>query len=298
MKKLADTSTEQWLDGLELALLESHARRIGSGAPGWAEDTAVDGADDAAGEALDAETRAELERLTRGELEPERLQVLRARSETDTELRWALEAHRPLEAAAVERFSQRLLEAGAASGARPIEARGLEQAPSHAALRAQRRWGRAAWAGLPALAAAAALVFGLRSPSLPPLGEYRVEVSGSVAASRGSPAGERAAQQVLRVVPGEPIGLLLRPDVPDAQQVDAHVFLEQAGERRALGASLARAASGALRLGVPLPALEAPAPLWVVVARPGVSLADALAAPAERGPGWQRFGFVLEPVER
>lgn len=308
MKKLAETSTEQWLDGLELALLESHARRVGSGAPSGSEEL-LEG-ELADGDGFDAKTREELERLTRGELEPARLEALQARSETDAALRWALEAHQPLGAAAVERFSQRLLQAGAASGPHRIEQR-LEAGPAARAVsspavsspvsyaRAQRRWARAAWAAVPALAAAAVLVFALRSPSLPPLGAYRVEVSGTVAESRGSPGGgqgERAQREALRVVSGGPIGLLLRPDVPDAQGVDARVFFEQGGERRALGASLERAASGALRLGVLLPAFDAPTPLWVIVARPGVSLPDALAAPADSGPGWQRFGFVLEPA--
>jgi hypothetical protein len=153
------------------------------------------------------------------------------------------------------------------------------------------------WGLAPALAAAAALMLLLRSPSSVPLGDYQVEVAGAVAVTRGVgpsgvPAGS-AQPPSLRVLPGGTLSVVLRPAVPDARAVEAFVFMEHAAERRALHASQAHAPSGALRLTLELPPFDAGTVLLVVVARPGVELPSSAAARAERGEGWQSFRFGL-----
>lgn len=220
-----------------------------------------------------ATRRAELERLTRRELPESRLAELEREARDDPALRRALEAHRPLEDAALERIERRVLRPSA-------------------------RARRALWGLPPALAAAAALLLWLRAPSPEPLAAYRLEVSGAVASARGVEGAERSGEPaVTRLGPERRLELLLRPALPDRHAAGASVFLEQRGERRPLPASVARSESGALRLALELPALsEGAAQLLVVVARPEVPAAEAAAAEADHGPGWQRFELTLEGV--
>lgn len=282
MKKLADTSTEQWLEGVERALTGSPGdRACGRGGAGTVGGVAWE----------------ELERLARGELAPARLAQLELQSETDRELRLALEAFRPLGAAALDRISERVASGGAASGPRevlgapsgePASREGVPERSARARSRA-RRIGAAA----PLLAAAAALLLWLQRPAIAPLGEYRVEVAGALAESRG-PASPRDGREParLRVLPGARLELVVRPAVAGSTAVDAHVFIESAGERRPVEAAVARSGSGSLRLSLQLPA-SGLGDLVVIVARTGVAPSSFADARGERGLGWQRFRFAL-----
>jgi hypothetical protein len=282
MKKLAETSPEQWLLGIERAL-GSPVERAG------------DTDEDAAAE--DGEHWPELERLARGELGASRLRELEIQSETDPELKKALEAFRPLDARLVDHIGERVSSLGA-------PARSSSPASSRVRARPARARARLIWGGAPVLAAAAALLLWFSAPAVVPLGEYRVEVAGALAESRGDvPAGEapheagQGEAPSLRVLPGARLDVVVRPAVADSAVVDAHVFLERAGERRSVAATIARSESGAVRLSLQLPASDVGADqggeLVVIVSRPGRALPTVAEARKERGLGWQRFRFVL-----
>jgi hypothetical protein len=270
MKKVADTSAEQWLGGLERLLNDPEEEQL----------------------PVDARLPwAELERLTRGELGEERRAALEAHSGADPALRRALDAHRPLTPALLERISDGVLQGGGVRSA-PSPAASSQPAPSATRRRGASTRARLAWALTPALTAAAVLLLLLQSPTLVPLGDYSVEVAGGVAASRGDTPSPAPASS-LQVVPGGRLQLVLRPALPDAEAALAHVFLEHSGERRTLGAPTQRSESGALRLALELPPFETGTELLVVVARPAAELPDIAAARAGSGPGWSAFRFTL-----
>lgn len=255
MKNNPEPSPEQLLSGLE-RLLEAPAEP----AAAW----------------------PELERWTRGELDEREIARLEARSETDPALQRALSAHRPLGSDISERISQAVL------ATPPGSVAGAVAKPS--ALRSRRR---VFWAAAPALAAAAALALWLQSPSFEPLARYSVEVQGAAVSSRGAEAAA-PAPQTLRVEPQRELTLLLRPAVPDQSLAEARVFIARGGQPVPLHANVARSGSGALRVVLRVPDVSEPARLLIVVARPGVSMPEVASAPADAGPGWQRFGFKLD----
>jgi hypothetical protein len=216
------------------------------------------------------------------------------------------EAYRPLSAEAKAAITARLAGIVTRSVADvPAEPSFVPAEPSPAPpASARQRSARARWAiGVaPALGVAAALLLWLSSSERPPtaasaaLVPYRLELQGSVAATRGSPAAERSApasEQATRFeIAGSPVVLLLRPDRPSDEAVAAHAYLRAQGALTALAHTVEVAASGALRLTV---ASETRWPeqgeivVWVGTANrepePEQLAADAPSA----GPGWQRL---------
>jgi hypothetical protein len=146
---------------------------------------------------------------------------------------------------------------------------------------------RAIWYAAPLLAAAAAVALVLRAPEQEALGlsRYELEVQGAVAAQRSAPASDVTAP--LRISPGVPLTLTLRPERAVSGQVSARVYVQSAAGVTALSPPIESAPTGALRvqLGADV-AWPSAGTLVIVVGRP-----EALRAATDTpgGEGYQRF---------
>jgi hypothetical protein len=216
------------------------------------------------------------DRLSRGELSPEEEAELRALAEASPQAREAYEAFRPLgtefQAGVVQALQQQAREAK------------LDEPPAPARLLPFRRLTSriAGWGALAAAAAAAVLVFLLRSPV--PLPEYAsLSVTGGVSAYRGEVA------ETDTFAPGDAFMVVLQPlTAPSREQrLEAGCFLTREGEVCRLEVRSNIEPSGSIQMqgvigGGVRPGLWT---LWAVAGRPG-DLPDPadLASRATGGP--------------
>lgn len=218
----------------------------------------------------------ELERLVLGELAAKEAEVLRRQVSEQL-----FESHQPLGGAAQERIASRLMEAPLREAPAPPAA-----APPSLGKRAAKH-ARMAWFGLPTIAAAALFALWLTQPETRSLGRYVLEAGPVSSTDRSAPAG---AEAELRPRPGQPFRLVLRPEEPDTESIEAAVFVRGPGAPlEPVPAQVDRSASGALQVRLAWPSAPLRGELVVVVGRPGEPWLERVAEESSAGERWQRF---------
>lgn len=175
-----------------------------------------------------------LEALAAGELAPEALADLEREAEADHELKAAVEAHRPLDARAKQRFVASILAAQAAEAPAPVIPLGVHQ----------RRRAGAVFAALAAgsIAAAAAGLFFVTAGDRA-LPEYALQLEGGDRALRSS--GSAGPIPVLR--PDSRLEVSLRPATRVEGALEGWAFLVDARGARRLEVPLEVSSEGAAR---------------------------------------------------
>jgi hypothetical protein len=157
------------------------------------------------------------DRLAAETLTPEEDAELQALAATSPEARETYEAFRPLG----PDFQARMIEGIAAELEKPV----APEKPRSRVLPFRPFW-RPAWLTA-AAAAAAVLLLLLRSPAtMPPLPEYKAELSGGVKTFRGE---EVPSTEPPTFIPGSTLTLFARPQHPVKGQLEARFFLSRVG---------------------------------------------------------------------
>ncbi|HTV19370.1 MAG TPA: hypothetical protein VMG12_11880, partial [Polyangiaceae bacterium] len=107
------------------------------------------------------------------------------------------------------------------------------------------------------------------------------------------------APSVVALEPGQALVVLLRPERPFDDAIEARVFVEEpAGSQQREPVPFATealpASSGALRISIAGRELPARGRVLVLVGRPG-SVPSVPAGSAAHGRNWQRFDIDVEP---
>lgn len=191
----------------------------------------------------------------------------------------AIEAHRPLGDDVKARLLERARAELGCPASNQTSDKASDQASKQAHGRRQRvlprrrhRWrvGLVA-AAVAAAAAAAFLVLGPTS-ELTPLPSYTLTLQGGLQQTRSDPAPPEP-HRALRLAPGAPLSLLLRPRRAVDGPVVARVFVEQRGRVSTLAVRAERAPQGAVRVrgtvGRDLVLPAGPSTLWIALAREG-----------------------------
>lgn len=200
---------------------------------------------------------------------------------------------RPFDAATHDRIAARVL---------PLvhpERQPAEVSPGRPSSSQSRRppWRRWIVAVVPALAAAAVLLWFLWPRADAPLPVYALELTGGVAAERGT-----AGAAAIQVGPGDSVSAVLRPATTVSGPVAVRVFVDGRALPDAAAHVVEQSAAGALRISGlgPIVAQLKPGRHWLqfAVGRPG-SLPEALTeTPAGSGAAASGVQLLRYEVER
>jgi len=151
--------------------------------------------------------------------------------------------------------------------------------------------------GIPAVAVIVALALRWSTP-MGGLVSYELEIIAPKTPARGAAQTDDAAPSPLTLEPGQRLTLLLRPERPSEDPVEARLFVDAgAGSLRREPVPFATEAvpgsPGALRIGLDAHRLPARGRVVVLIGRPG-SVPGAPAGTATHGRNWQRFDIDFE----
>jgi len=151
--------------------------------------------------------------------------------------------------------------------------------------------------GIPAVAVILALALRWSTP-MGGLVSYELEIVAPQTPARGAAETDDAAPNPIRLEPGQRLTLLLRPERPFEDPVEARVFVEsRAGSLSRAPVPFATEAvqdsTGALRISLDAHPLPARGRVVVLIGRPG-SVPGAPAGTATHGRNWQRFDIDFE----
>lgn len=152
--------------------------------------------------------------------------------------------------------------------------------------------------GIPAVALILALLLRWSTP-MGGLVTYELEIVAPQTAVEGAAATDGAAPVHVTLAPGQPLVLLLRPQRPFEDPVEARAFVErQPGSARrdpvTFATEVVPGSSGALRISLDSRLLPARGRVLVLVGRPG-SVPGVPAGTAMHGRNWQRFDIDFDP---
>jgi hypothetical protein len=157
---------------------------------------------------------------------------------------------------------------------------------------------RADWRvlGIPALAAALALVIWLCIPVTGRLPHYELELPGAAGRPPPSTSPEGSLAQ-LELPPAGALRVVLRPSAPPSAPIEARAFLADgmATDRAAepVAVSTEAAGPGVLRLAVNGKLLPAKGRLIVLIGLQGTLPGSPSTGTAAHGHGWQRFDIAF-----
>jgi hypothetical protein len=244
------------------------------------------------------------DRLAAGTLTAEEEAELKALAESSPEDREAYEAFRPLGAD----FQASVVSAINAERAKPAP-QAKPQEPRHRVLPFRRMTRRAeVWVGL-AAAAAAGVLFLVRTPALPPLPGYEAELSRGAQSYRGGEPGPASGLQVF--VPDSPLTLTVTPSTA-VHDVEARALLSSLSEKGDIlpwepKARLEITDQGVVRLqgtlGQEIQLSPGDWRIWIVVGRKGripplKEIQDELRAGRPRHIDWQAVAKDLRVAAR